>query len=70
MHKSSLLIAVLLKNDPGTFVEIGWMAKKGKEIILYDPYYMADNLFLEKTVTYICHDLTEVIDRTFMIFGE
>ena len=70
LKKSSLLIAVLINDDPGTYVEIGWMAQSGKPTIIYDPNKKANNLFLIKTATVVCHTLTEVIDATFNILGE
>lgn len=69
LNKCSLLIAVLINDDPGTYVEIGWMAKSGKPTLLYDPYHKANNLFLEKTVTQICHSLNEIVDAVFMYLG-
>ena len=33
----SLLVAVLINDDPGTYVEIGWMANGSKATILSDP---------------------------------
>ncbi|WP_368974856.1 nucleoside 2-deoxyribosyltransferase [Caldifermentibacillus hisashii] len=69
LNKCSILIAVLINDDPGTYVEIGWMAHSGRPTILYDPSYLANNLFLEKTVSYICHSLTEVIDTVFKCLG-
>lgn len=69
LHKCSLLIAVLLNDDPGTYVEIGWMSKNGKPIILFDPNYKATNLFLKKSVNIICHTPNEVINATFELLG-
>lgn len=65
LEKCSLLIAVLLNDDPGTYVEIGWMARFNKPTILFDPYHRASNLFLKKTVTKICYTPVEVIDAVF-----
>ncbi|WP_163969655.1 nucleoside 2-deoxyribosyltransferase [Oceanobacillus halotolerans] len=70
LQKCSLLVAVLINDDPGTYVEIGWMAKSGKPTILYDPDYKAENLFLIKTVNQVCHTLDEVVDAVFEYFGE
>ncbi|GIN62733.1 sugar kinase [Robertmurraya siralis] len=69
LNKSSILIAVLINDDPGTYVEIGWMSKSNKPTILFDPNYMANNLFLKKTVTRICHTTSEVINSVFEFLG-
>lgn len=66
LHDCSLLIAVLLYNDPGTLIELGMFAQSAKPTILFDPYNIAENLFLRKTPNYICTTLNEVIDKTFI----
>lgn len=67
LNECSILVAVLLNDDPGTYVEIGWMAKFGKPTILFDPYRRSYNLFLRKTVTKICYTLGEVIDAVYQL---
>ncbi|MDM5351554.1 nucleoside 2-deoxyribosyltransferase [Lysinibacillus sphaericus] len=69
LNKSNLLIAVLLNDDPGTYVEIGWMSRDGKPVIIFDPYRLASNLFLKKTADKICHSLVDLIDTTFDFLG-
>jgi nucleoside 2-deoxyribosyltransferase len=69
LRDCSLLIAVLLYNDPGTLVELGMFAQTAKPTILFDPYKIADNLFLRKTANYICTTINEVIDKTFICIG-
>ncbi|MFJ7731881.1 7-cyano-7-deazaguanine synthase [Lysinibacillus sp. NPDC097231] len=69
LEKSELMIAVLLENDPGTLVEIGWMNKKGKPIILFDPFNIAHNLFLKKSVTCIVKTMDEVIYQVFKLLN-
>jgi queuosine biosynthesis protein QueC len=70
LEKSSLLIAVILNDDPGTYVEIGWMAKAGKPVIIFDPYKQVRNLFLKKSATHIAHSMNEVIDLVYEIYGQ
>jgi nucleoside 2-deoxyribosyltransferase len=69
LEQSSLLVAVILNDDPGTYVEIGWMARNGKPTILFDPYHKASNLFLKKTVTIVCNSIGEVINAVFELIG-
>ncbi|MFS0671663.1 7-cyano-7-deazaguanine synthase [Ornithinibacillus sp. 179-J 7C1 HS] len=61
LKKCDLMIAILVDEDPGTFVEIGWMKHAGKPILLFDPYKKAFNLFLKKSVTNIVYTLDEVL---------
>lgn len=70
LEKSDLMIAVLLEDDPGTFVEIGWMKHAEKPIILFDPFKKAFNLFLTKSVTCIVHTLDEVIFEVFNLLNQ
>ena len=63
-------MAVILNDDPGTYVEIGWMAKSGKPVIIFDPYENVRNLFLKKTATFVTSSINEVIDLVFEILGK
>ena len=69
LEKSSLLIAVILNDDPGTYVEIGYMAKSGKPVIIFDPYKQVRNLFLKKSSDYIAHSMSEIVDIVFDLLG-
>ncbi|AXN41032.1 7-cyano-7-deazaguanine synthase [Peribacillus butanolivorans] len=69
LEKSSVLIAVILNDDPGTYVEIGYMAKSGKPVIVFDPYKQVRNLFLKKSADYIVHSMNEVIDTVYDVLG-
>ncbi len=69
LEKSSVLIAVILNDDPGTYVEIGYMAKSGKPVIIFDPYKQVRNLFLKKSADYIVHSMNELIDTVFYVLG-
>lgn len=70
LEKCDLLVAVLLYNDPGTLVEVGWMAAKGRPTILFDPNFLATNLFLKHTVNAVCHNLGELIDNIYILLGK
>ncbi|WP_425622524.1 nucleoside 2-deoxyribosyltransferase [Brevibacillus borstelensis] len=69
LHKCQILIAVLINDDPGTYVELGWMAKAGKPTVLFDPEKKATNLFLKKTATTVCHTLGQVVDEVYHLLG-
>ena len=62
-----LMIASLLTNDQGTLVEIGYYKKAGKPIILFDPYNIASNMFLDKSCDYYCHTINDVINAVFFV---
>ncbi|WP_161993088.1 7-cyano-7-deazaguanine synthase [Sediminibacillus terrae] len=70
LEKSSVLIAVILNDDPGTYVEIGYMAKSGKPVIVFDPYKQVRNLFLKKSADFIVHSMNELIDTVFSVLGK
>lgn len=70
IDKSAILVAVLINDDPGTYVEIGWASHARKPVILFDPDYRATNLFLKKTATLICHTLGEVVDAVYELLGK
>nr|WP_230309176.1 nucleoside 2-deoxyribosyltransferase [Planomicrobium sp. YIM 101495] len=63
LEETSMLIAVLLNDDPGTYVEIGWMSKAGKPVIIFDPHQEATNLFLVKSADAIAYTINEVIEH-------
>ena len=64
-----LMIASLLTNDQGTLVEIGYYKKAEKPIILFDPYNIASNMFLDKSCDYYCHTINDVINAVFFIIN-
>ena len=70
LDECSLLIAVLLCNDPGTLVELGMFKQAGKPTILFDPYSICTNMFAKNTPDYICRTLPEVINTVFLCLGE
>ena len=70
MEESKLLIAVVLNNDPGMYVEMGMFIAHGKPTILYDPHYYCSNNFVVHAPDAVCRTLTDLIDDTFRILGE
>ena len=65
LEHSSLMIAVLLYDDPGTLVEIGYFFKSNKPIVLFDPYGIARNMFLRNSVNDICYNLESLTEAVF-----
>lgn len=66
LAQCSVLVAVLLYNDPGTLIEIGLAAAKGMPTIVYDPYQIAENCMLTELPTLVSMDLDEVISEVFI----
>jgi len=62
----SILVAVLLYDDPGTLIEIGLAAAIGMPTIIYDPYQRAANCMLTELPTLVSHDLDEIISEVFI----
>jgi nucleoside 2-deoxyribosyltransferase len=67
LDNCSMLVAVLLYNDPGTLIEIGYAAAKGKPVLVYDPHNIAENCMLTELPTLISTDLDEIISEIFII---
>lgn len=65
LNSCGLVLAVLLNNDPGTLIEIGWAAGRGKPTIVYDPYRKAENLMLTQMPDLISSSLDRVITKVF-----
>ncbi len=70
LEECNFMIATLLYNDQGTLVEIGTYQAKRKNVILYDPYKLLDNMFLKYSCNKYCQSLNEVIDAVFEITGK
>ena len=66
LNKCGMLIAVLLTNDSGTFVELGMLKEKGIPTILFDPYNICKNNFVIHTPNFICHTVEEVIEHIYI----
>ena len=69
MSECDLLIAVVLTNDPGMYVELGMFVSTGKPAILFNPFGICSNNFALNAPTVVCNSLTEVIDKTFELLG-
>lgn len=66
LQECALLIAVLLYNDPGTLIELGYAAAKGIPTIVYDPYNIATNCMLTELPDILTDDLDEVLTEVFI----
>ncbi|MET6996393.1 nucleoside 2-deoxyribosyltransferase [Chitinophaga defluvii] len=66
LSECSVLIGVLLYDDPGTLLEIGWAAAKGIPSIVYDPFNRATNCMLTELPDVISSDLDVIISEVFI----
>lgn len=67
LDECSILIAILLYNDPGTLIEIGLASAKGIPTIVYDPYNQAENCMLTELPNLISNDLDKIISEVFVV---
>lgn len=65
MEECKMLVAVILNNDPGTLVEIGFAKGIGMPVIVYDPYNLAENCMLTELPTLVSNSLDEVVSEVF-----
>ena len=70
LEESRLLVAVVLNNDPGMYVELGMFITSGKPTIIYDPDCLCNNSFVLHAPNVVCRTLSELIDNTFRVLGE
>lgn len=65
LDECSLLLAVIICDDPGTLIEIGIAYEKGMPVIVYDPYKKANNIFLTELPDLLSSDLDEIVMTVF-----
>ncbi len=66
LKECHILIAVLLYNDPGTLIEIGLFAEKGRPTFVYDPNNYATNCMLTQLPTLLSNDLDTIMSSVFI----
>jgi|AMWB02.1.fsa_nt_gi nucleoside 2-deoxyribosyltransferase len=66
LNNCSILLAVLLYDDPGTLIEIGIAAEKGMPTIVYDPYVRSNNCFLTQIPNLISSDRDNILCEIFI----
>ncbi len=67
LHECQILIAVLLNNDPGTLIEIGYAKGIGKTVLLFDPFKLADNCMLSIVPDFQSTSLDLILLKVFSI---
>lgn len=60
-----IMLAVLLYNDPGTFIEIGVAAERGMPVLVYDPFSIADNCMLTEIPKVVSVSADKIISELF-----
>lgn len=66
LRECSILVAILLNNDPGTLIEIGIASERGMPTIVYDPYGIANNCMLTQIPTIISRDKDKILCEVFI----
>lgn len=69
IHKSSLVLSILLNHDPGTYIEIGYAKAKNIPVIVYNPYKITENLMVTQLPDYISDDLDKIMSKVFEILS-
>lgn len=66
LDECKLMVVVLLYNDPGTLIEIGYAVAKGIPTIVYDPLGIAKNCMLTELPDLVSTDMEVVITEVFI----
>ena len=66
LNECSIVICVLLYNDPGTLVEIGIASERQIPVLLYDPYDIGKNCMLIHSCNIVTNNMDEIISETFI----
>ncbi|WP_316832929.1 nucleoside 2-deoxyribosyltransferase [Pedobacter aquatilis] len=66
LKSCSILVAVLLYNDPGTLIEIGLASAMGMPTFVFDPYSQAENCMLTELPQLISSDFDEILSEIFI----
>jgi len=67
LNECSIVIGVLLYNDPGTLVEIGIASERQMPVLLYDPYNIAKNCMLTHSCNIVTTNMDEILSEVFII---
>ena len=66
LNECSMVVGVLLYDDPGTLIEIGYAKAKNIPTLVYDPYHIASNCMLTELPDLVSSDLDEIITEVFI----
>jgi nucleoside 2-deoxyribosyltransferase len=67
IDESAGLIAVTIANDPGTLLELGYAAARSKPTAVYDPFGVANNLWLSLLPNHVSRNVDETITWAFAV---
>lgn len=65
IEECAILIAVIINQDPGTHIEIGYAAAKQMPVIVYDPHFFAQNLMLTELPDAVVHSASDLMQVVF-----
>lgn len=60
-----IVLVILLYNDPGTLIELGYAVAKGMKVLVYDPHNKASNCMLTELPHMVSSDMDEIITEIF-----
>jgi len=70
LESCSVLIAVNILSDPGTYIEIGMAEARGIPVLVYDPYRRASNVMLVSAPIVVSDSLDVIITATFDLIAK
>ena len=70
LGRCQLVVAVLLYDDPGTLIEIGWAAAGEKPVLVFAPRGVPENLMLTQSPRLVTQQQDELIDGVFRTVAE
>jgi len=65
LEECQLLLAILIFDDPGTYIEMGIALKKAIPVIVFSPNRITENLLTEELPTLVSSNLDEVVSEIF-----
>lgn len=69
INDAKLVVAILLYKDEGTIAEIGYAAALGKPVIVYDPFKLIHNAFVENISKKIAYSSEDLINSIFLLMN-
>jgi len=65
LQECQIMLAILIFDDPGTYIEMGLALQRGMPVIVFTPNRITDNLLTYELPTLVSSDLDEVISELF-----
>ncbi len=69
INDAKLIVAIIIYKDEGTIAEIGYAAALGKPVIVYDPFKLIHNAFVENISKKITYSPEDLINSIFLLMN-